>query len=169
MDINEFIGSFDQLALASKFRVEMSGVGLATLNINKMAFHCKATTIPSVTTGVIEVGYQGRKVKVEGDRTFEEWTTTILLDESYELYKQLVAWNNLNNSPSGEVTQKVPYRDKVGAGRIFALNEQNETLSTWDFKGVWPSVIGSIEYDWESTDTVQTCPVTFQYNYFDVE
>lgn len=168
MDINGFIGSFESLSKASKFRVEMSGVPLAVVNNQKLSFHCQATTVPSMTTGVIEQSYQGRKVKLKGDRTYEEWTFTIIIDNTWELYNQLFNWNKIDNTATGAPAQTLAYSDTIADARILALNENNEVTNTWELKGCWPSSIGNVEYAWDSNDTIQTCAITLQFNSFDI-
>ena len=49
----------------------------------KLPFMAQAAQIPASTVGTIEVPYFGRKIKIAGDRTFAEWTVTIINDEDF--------------------------------------------------------------------------------------
>ena len=46
---------------------------------------CKTAQIPGSTIGVVEVQYFGRPVKMPGNRTFDNLTTTIINDEGFAL------------------------------------------------------------------------------------
>ena len=52
----------------------------------------KAGSLPAATVGVVEVPYQNRKIKVPGDRTFADWTVTIINDESYAIRQLFLEW-----------------------------------------------------------------------------
>ena len=61
------------------FRVEGNIPGSSRSgNSNNRQFFIKAAQLPASTIGFIEVPYKGRKVKRPGDRTFAEWTLTVL-------------------------------------------------------------------------------------------
>jgi len=80
-------------ARPSLFEVQVTDPGLGIgLNVNKFAFSCKAAQLPESTIGVIEVPYFGRTVKVAGDRTFAEWTVTIINDEDFNVYDAHMRW-----------------------------------------------------------------------------
>ena len=60
----------------------------------KIPFLVKAAQLPASTIGLIEVPYRGRKIKVPGDRTFAEWTITVLADGDFDLRNKFEAWSN---------------------------------------------------------------------------
>ena len=41
-------------------------------------------------------------------------------------------------------------------------------LREYTFQGMFPSEVGAIELDWNTTDTIETFPVTFQYDWWEV-
>jgi len=69
-------------ARSSLFQVQFSNPANAAANL-KVPFLVKAAQIPASTLGTIEVPYFGRKVKIAGDRTFAEWTVTVINDEDF--------------------------------------------------------------------------------------
>ena len=48
----------------------------------------KGTSIPGATIGTVIVPYFGREVKLAGNRTFPEWTVTVLNDENWSIRSQ---------------------------------------------------------------------------------
>ena len=66
------------------FRVSFSGGGF-TQGFDSATYSilCKAAQIPGSTHGTIEVPTGGgRRYKIAGDRTFAEWTTTVINDSN---------------------------------------------------------------------------------------
>ncbi|MEK9799752.1 MAG: hypothetical protein VW647_02560, partial [Alphaproteobacteria bacterium] len=58
----------------------------------------KASSIPASTVGQIEVPYFGRKVKMAGNRTFENWQVTVLNDEDFLVRNAFEKWSSFINS-----------------------------------------------------------------------
>ncbi len=58
-------------ARANQFKVTMPFPGYAQVGgeIEELAFLCKATTLPEMTIGTVEVPFRGRVIKIAGDRT----------------------------------------------------------------------------------------------------
>ena len=135
-------------------------------------FFVRATTIPAATLGTVTVGYQGRKLKYAGDRTYEDLTITVLNDEGFRLRRAFEAWSNqiaglgaqLNSSLlgqpllSGGISTDLTLRQYARAG--FVARE-------YTIKGAWPTSIGTISLDWDTNDTVETYDVTFAYQWFE--
>ena len=55
-------------------------------------FVCRAAQLPSSTIGVVEVPFRGRMLKIAGDRTFAEWTVTIMNDEDFLVRNAMEQW-----------------------------------------------------------------------------
>ena len=64
---------------------------------DKSRFLIKATSIPASTLGIIELPFMGRKIKLAGDRTFEDWSTTVINDEKFTIRAAIEAWSNSIN------------------------------------------------------------------------
>lgn len=69
----------------------------------KTPFMVRTAQLPASTLGLIEVPYFGRKVKIAGDRTFAEWTTTVVNDEDFLVRNGIENWMNDINSHAGNV------------------------------------------------------------------
>ena len=66
-------------ARANLFDVSMTGPTAAGLNTSEFTFACKAAAIPAMTVTTIDVPYFGRTIKVPGNKTFDNWTVTVIL------------------------------------------------------------------------------------------
>ena len=136
----------------------------ANSSVPNLNFKCKAAQIPASTVGTIEVPYFGRKIKVAGDRTFAEWTITVINDESFRIRNGFESWSNLIN-------QHVE-NNRAGLYQADAVVQQygkdgNPIVNgLYSFKNIWPSEIGAIDLSWETTDSIEEYTVTLQYDYW---
>lgn len=132
-------------------------------------FLCMATNVPAFTVGVIEVPYFGRKIKVPGDRTYTEWTTTVMLDESFDIRDQLEAWNlsmnsyieNVGNVVNGSTGPK----DNLA---ITLYGKAGNAVRSYTLESCWPIEVGPIDLDWNATDTIGTFQVTWAFDFMDI-
>ena len=138
--------------------------GLSNLNFNKL---CKTAQIPGSTIGVVEVQYFGRPVKMPGNRTFENLTTTIINDEDFVLRNSMEAWmhflNKHENNTSGVIglnytgTLTLQQYDKAGA----AIDDAKYT-----FEKAWPVNVAPIDLDWGTNDTIEEFTVEWAYDWW---
>ena len=66
-------------ARQSLFQVTIQNPANSIADI-KVPFMVRTAQIPSSDLGVIEVPYFGRKIRLAGDRTFGDWSVTIIND-----------------------------------------------------------------------------------------
>jgi hypothetical protein len=140
---------------------------------DKLTFTCRAASLPAATLGTIEVPYFGRKVKVAGDRTFAEWTITVLNDEDFVVRRSFELWNNRINSHNANVRASGVYNIEGGSGAykknadIFHYDKKGNTIAQYRLLGSYPSEIGAIELAWDTNDTIEEYTVTLQYDYWE--
>ena len=84
------------------FDTQISGV--TSTNFSAL---CKTAQIPGSTIGVVEVQYFGRPVKMPGNRTFENLTTTIINDENFVLRHSLETWMAFLNTHEENTTTDI--------------------------------------------------------------
>ena len=149
-------------------------------------FVCKASSIPASTVGEIEVPYFGRKVKMAGNRTFENWQVTVLNDEDFLVRNAFELWSSYINSHENNLrdpsvitetglaayrtTATVRHYAKTGvfAGGTSAGDAAIPTRE-YTFVNIFPINIGNIELNWETTDAIEEFTVEFAYDYWTVD
>lgn len=134
----------------------------------KAQFMCKTSQLPGQTIGSIEVGYFGRKLKVPGDRTFDELAITIINDEDFLVRKAFEEWSNgLNahilNIRRSDALETNSYQSDLTLVHYDKTGEENRR---YKFVGCWPSSVGSIDLGWEDNDSISETPVTLQYQWW---
>lgn len=139
-----------------------------------LSFLCKATAIPTSTVAPIEVPYFGRKVKYAGNRTFPEWTITIINDEDFTIRNAFERWlANINSHENNIRTYNETIDSSSGgyqtSGTVEQLGKKGDSLRKYKFFNVFPSEVSPIELNWGSENEIEEFSVTLQYDYWKVE
>jgi hypothetical protein len=169
-DINEIQA---QLTLGgarpSLFQVFISNPVTSVADL-KVPFMVRAAQLPASTLGLIEVPYFGRKVKIAGDRTFAEWTTTVVNDEDFLVRNALESWMNDMNSHAGNVRNFASANDQQykSQATVTQYSKTGVPIREYKFHGLWPINLSEIELDWNTTDTLEEFAVTWQYDFWEV-
>jgi hypothetical protein len=133
----------------------------------KVPFMVKTAGLPASNLGSFTAPYFGRQVKYAGDRTFEDWTVTIINDEDFLIRNAMEAWSNAINSHDGNL-RSLP-ADYKSNGIITQYSKDGDPIRTYVFEGMYPITIDAIAMDWSTTDTIEEFNVTFQYDFWRVE
>lgn len=131
----------------------------------KTRFMCQAAQLPGSDLGVIPVFYFGRQMKLAGDRTFAEWTVTIINDEDFLIRNAMEEWSNAINRLQRNVREINRYKSQA---QVTQFSKDGSKLRTYEFNGIFPSNISPIEMDWSTTDQIELFQVTFQYDYWTI-
>ena len=152
----------------------------------QIPFVCKAAQIPTATLGVIEVPYFGRKIKVAGNRTFENWTVTILNDEDFAVRDLFETWHQVINSHEQNLRNGGYLQEGGGVGansyrsvaivkhyaKTGVLNGGTDVATgaipsrSYKFFNIWPVSVSSIDLNWETTDTIEEFQVELAYDFW---
>jgi T4-like virus tail tube protein gp19 len=133
---------------------------------NQFAFKARATSIPSSTLGVAPVNYFGRQVKLAGNRVFDNWTVTVLLDEpDYRAGPRYILeqWSNRINSHVANVRDpgfSFPL-NYMQSALVNQYGKSGNLLATYDMIDCWPVDIGPVNLDWALDNQIAEFNVTF--------
>lgn len=136
----------------------------------KVPFMCKAAALPASNLGTIEVGYFGRKIKMAGDRTFDEWTVTIINDEDFLIRNAMEEWmqainTHQQNSTGLGTSSPSAYKSQA---TVQQYGKDGSILRTYNFNGIFPTNVSEIAMDWDTNDAIEEFTVTFQYDWWNV-
>jgi len=155
-------------ARANQFKVTMPFPGYAQLGgeIEELAFLAKATSIPAMNIGIIPVNFRGRPIKIAGDRTIASWSVTCYNDTNFRLRDAFERWQNgINNMTDNEgLTNPADYQVDCFVDH---LDRNGNTIKPYTLRGLFPTEIGAIALDYDTTDAIETFDVTFEYQYFE--
>jgi len=156
-------------ARQSLFQVTIQNPANAIADI-KVPFMVRTAQIPSSDLGVIEVPYFGRKIRLAGDRTFGDWTVTIINDEDFLIRNAMEEWSNKINSLQGNLRTfgaASPLLYKANA-QVTQFSKTGVPIRVYQFNGIFPSSIAPIDLDWSATDQIEEFTVQFQYDWWNV-
>jgi hypothetical protein len=149
------------------FQVQLTAppqIGI-NLDLQKSPFLIRAAQIPDSTLGIISIPYFGRAVKMAGDRTFPSWTVTVINDEDFKIRNALEAWSNSINQLRGNTrlgsAANLGYK---ATATVTQYSRTGDTLRVYNFEGLYPQNVGSIDLSWDSTDQIENFQVTFEYD-----
>ena len=162
------------------FQVDITDFpGAADANFDAEGFSilCKAAQLPASNVASIDVPFRGRIFKVAGDRTFDEWTVTVINDNDFVIRTAMESWmqtiaqygdgsgfiNPADYQIDAVVKQfvRMPINSStspVGAGL--------EVAKKYKFYSIFPTNISAIELSYDSSDTIEEFTVTFQVQYW---
>jgi hypothetical protein len=135
----------------------------------KLTFMCKTAQLPGSTVGVVPVNYFGRELKFVGNRTFADWTISVINDEDFVVRNAFERWMNGINSHNFNVRNPLalaPLGYSVDS-EVTQFGKQGNTLKKYRFVGVFPTDVTPIDVDWGSNDTIEEFSVTLSYQWWD--
>jgi hypothetical protein len=130
---------------------------------------CKAAAVPGFTVGTIEVPFRaGRRIKIPGDRTFADWTVTIINDENQAIRRAFNAWVNLISKGNYDSQTKSTVQDYYKDITCVHLKGDNTISRQYQLNDAFPTDVSAIDLSFDSTDTLSEFTVNFQYHYLKV-
>ena len=148
----------------------------------KLSFLARASQIPAMSLGTVEVPYFGRRIKLAGDRVFSDWSISVLNDEDFYLRSIFEKWSNSMNTIVGNVAELGPGGSNLpadltgykGTATVRQYSKRGDTpgaeaapIRAYKFVGIFPTTIDAISLDWDATNQVETYGVTFAYDWWE--
>lgn len=174
--------AFDATAFRSKlqhggarpnlYEVRMSIPGSPGAD-EEFTFMCKAASLPGMNVGTATVHYFGRPMNFAGDRTFEDWSVSVINDEDFVVRNAFEAWQNAF-AELDHGAKRIENADGVGQWQNLYVNatvtqmgkDGNTRLKSYTFHNMWLTSLGAIELSWDSNDTIEEFSAVLTYDYF---
>lgn len=139
----------------------------------KWTFMARAAQLPGSTVNQVPMMYFGRELKFAGNRTFPEWTVTVINDEDFVIRKAFERWMSGINSHVTNLRDP-EFINGSNAGLGYQQNgyvthfaKTGERIKRYKFVGLFPIDISPIELDWGANDTIEEYAVTFAYQWWE--
>ena len=164
-------------ARSALFAVELHYTTTISNSSLQSNFLIKGASIPASSVGAYDVFFQGKAIKVAGDRTFDTWETTIINDEDFALRKVLEKWIDLISDPKLNTRDtkfaSVNKKEGENAGykkdiKVIQYNKNGSEGPHYHFRGAFPTALSAIALDWASAD-IQEYTCTWTYDSWDQE
>lgn len=171
-NINAFLNSFQGGGMRpNRYEVIIgfpTALGVTdTATQQKISFTCKAASIPSSQIGTANVPYKGRMIKVPGDRVFDDWNVTILIDNDFkgrdvfERWVSIMIGNSTNTTLSANEVNPLKV---FGQAQVHLLDRYDKIIKRYQVTGMYPSSVGEVALGYDQNDSVAEQQVTFAVN-----
>ena len=124
----------------------------ANLLTNEGTFLIKASNLPASNVGNIDVPFRGRKLKVSGDRAFDDWTVTVTQDVTLGIRKAMEKWSEVIQNHNFALGAN-NLNDYFATAIVRQLDRDANQLRAYAFEGIWPITVAEIGLDMDTTIT----------------
>ena len=135
----------------------------------KMSFMCKSAQLPGSTVNSIPMQYFGRELKFAGNRSFTDWSITIINDEDFVIRNAFERW--MNGLSSHSLNLRNPAAATVLGytvdGEVRQYGKTGNILKKYKFVGLCPTDISAIDVDWGSNDAIEEFTVNLTYQWWE--
>ena len=158
-------------ARANLFDVLMKLPTIAGLTTNEMTYTVKAAQLPGRTVTAIDVPYFGRVVKVPGNKTFDNWSVTIINDEGFLVRNGMEKWvasmgSHIGNVQSAESSALSSALYGDATVQHYGKKGPTDKIASYTFKNIFPVSVSEIALGWDANDAVEEYTVEFAYDYW---
>lgn len=156
-------------ARPSQFRVEITFPSWASggaLAGQQTQFLCRTAALPASTIADIPVAYRGKTVHLAGEREFAPWTISVYNDTNFNIRNAFESWSEGINSYTQIQGRTNPTDYQVDL-MVHQLDRGGAIIKSYKFFDAYPTEVGLIQLDFESTNAIEQFDVTFQYNFFE--
>ena len=105
-------------------------------------------------------------MKIAGDRTYENWTVTIINDDLFKGRDAFERWMNginQNKNNQGFPTPQTYQTDMI----VEQLTRDNLVSKTCTIRGAFPINVSAIDLSYDTTDAIEEFTVEFAYQYWE--
>lgn len=135
-------------------------------DVELSSFLCKTADLPVSEMALVTVPFRGRQLKIAGDRTFANWTVTIINDTDFSVRDAMERWMNGINAHSANTGLNNPV-DYEADLSVDQLDRNGDVLKTYNFRGCFPTNIGEIALSYETNDAIEEFTVEFAIQYWE--
>lgn len=171
-NVNSFLANFTGSGARPNRYEVMIGfpnfIGLTDSSIQqKISFTCHATSMPASELGTATVPYKGRNIKVPGDRVFQDWNVTILIDNDFLGRDVFERWSSgmLGNSSNlTKTANEINTLQIFGQAQVNLLDRHDQVIKRYQITGMFPTSVEAVQLSYSNNDTVMEQNVTFAVN-----
>ena len=147
------------------FKATLNFPAYAGGDVELASFLCKTAALPVSEMALVTVPFRGRQLKIAGDRTFANWTVTVINDTDFNVRDAMERWMNGINAHSANtgLSNPVDYEADLSVDQ---LDRNGDVLKTYNFVAAFPTLISPIELAYDANDAIEEFSVEFAYQYW---
>ena len=162
--LTNFISGFKNPAKTNMYKLVFRGENGAVVP-SGLDIRAKGAQLPTAEMGIMEIPYKGRKVKIPAERSFSEWTVTVMETNDMNVRRSFEKWMSVMDAED-EIKRNTAALSTID---VILLKGDNSTPSiTYTLYGAFPSSLASVDLSFDEQTTPLEYSVTFQYSYHKV-
>jgi hypothetical protein len=130
-------------------------------------FMCRTGQLPGSMVNHVPLFYFGRELKFSGNRSFADWTVSIINDENFQVRNTFEKWMSKLNSHVGNLRSLTSPTDYQKDAYVTQYGKDGSVIKTYKFVGLFPIDVSPIDLDWAANDTIEEFAVTFGYQWWE--
>ena len=148
------------------FKATLNFPAYAGGDVELSSFLCKTAALPVSEMALVTVPFRGRQLKIAGDRTFANWTVTVINDTDFSVRDAMERWMNGINAHAANtgLSNPVDYEADLSVDQ---LDRNGDVLKTYNFRGCFPTNVSEIALSYETNDVVEEFTVEFAIQYWE--
>ena len=162
--LTNFISGFKNPAKTNMYKLVFRGENGAVVP-SGLDIRAKGAQLPTAEMGIMEIPYKGRKVKIPAERSFSEWTVTVMETNDMNVRRSFEKWMSVMDAED-EIKRNTAALSTID---VILLKGDNSTPSiTYTLYGAFPSSLASVDLSFDEQTAPLEYSVTFQYSYHQV-
>ncbi len=148
------------------FKATLNFPAYAGGDVELASFLCKTAALPVSEMALVTVPFRGRQLKIAGDRTFANWTVTVINDTDFSVRDAMERWMNGINAHAANtgLSNPVDYEADLSVDQ---LDRNGDVLKTYNFRGCFPTNVSEIALSYETNDAIEEFTVEFAIQYWE--
>ena len=146
-------------------------------NKAEVSYMCKSAALPATNVGTVELPFRGRVIKVPGDRTYETWTATFYMDDSFALRGAYEKWIELtngvdSNTATADIVEtweniQISQLDKFGGAESTTASAEGnlKAIRKYQLVQAFPVSVSQVSVAYDNNDSYEEFDVEFAYQY----
>jgi hypothetical protein len=135
----------------------------------QVTFRARSTSLPGDSISSIGLNYFGREIKIAGNRTFPDWSFTVINDEDFTIRNSFERWMSGINSHVSNLRMPALISGDGGYQQDAVVTQYSkigEPIKQYRIVGAFPTDVSAIDLDW-GADNVEEFAVTFAYQWWE--
>lgn len=135
----------------------------------QVTFRARGTSLPGDSISSIGVNYFGREIKLAGNRSFTDWSITVIQDEDFNLRNAFERWMSGINSHVANLRLPAMLPGDGGYQQDAYVTQYGKTgdiIKVYKLVGCFPTDVSAIDVDW-SNDGIEEFTVSFAYQWWE--
>lgn len=133
-----------------------------------LAFLCRSASLPVANVNVVEVMTPGgRKLKLSGERTFDNWTITVYNDTAMRMRRAFETWQVKSGLYSSPIAfDRLDDYASAKGWDVWQLSRSGERVHGYSFFNCWPSRLGEISLNYDEAGSIEEFEVELAFSHY---